>query len=135
MLGSGVIYSKSSNGQRRRIETPDEQEINKQNKEQHRKDKMNFLANKYFNKISNAVIKASVNNKKEIHFFYNYYDFVNNRLGKPHGFLNEFMQEMSYEYSEYITKDDNNNPLTFKTLFGNDFKWEIKGKNMIIISW
>ena len=96
---------------------------------------MNFLANKYFNKISNAVIKASVNNKKEIHFFYNYYDFVNNRLGKPHGFLNEFMQEMSYEYSEYITKDDNNNPLTFKTLFGNDFKWEIKGKNMIIISW
>ena len=135
MLGSGVIYSKSSNGQRRRIETPDEQEINKQNKEQHRKDKMNFLANKYFNKISNAVIKASVNNKKEIHFFYNYYDFVNNRLGKPHGFLNEFMQEMCYEYSEYITKDDNNNPLTFKTLFGNDFKWEIKGKNMIIISW
>jgi len=135
MLGSGVIYSKSSNGQRRRIETPDEQEINKQNKEQHRKDKMIFLANKYFNKISNAVIKASVNNKKEIHFFYNYYDFVNNRLGKPHGFLNEFMQEMSYEYSEYITKDDNNNPLTFKTLFGNDFKWEIKGKNMIIISW
>ena len=135
MLGSGVIYSKSSNGQRRRIETPDEQEINKQNKEQNRKDKMNFLANKYFNKISNAVIKASVNTKKEIHFFYNYYDFVNNRLGKPHGFLNEFMQEMSYEYSEYITKDDNNNPLTFKTLFGNDFKWEIKGKNMIIISW
>ena len=36
MLGSGVIYSKSSNGQRRRIETPDEQEINKQNKEQNR---------------------------------------------------------------------------------------------------
>ena len=135
MLGSGVIYSKSSNGQRRRIETPDEQEINKKNKEQHRKDKMNFLANKYFNKISNAVIKASVNNKNEIYFFYNYYDFVNNRLGRPHGFLNEFMQEMSYEYSEYITKDDNNNPLTFKTLFGNDFKWEIKGKNMIIISW
>ena len=74
-------------------------------------------------------------NKNEIKFYYNYYDFVNDRLGKPHGFLNEFMYEMCYEYSEYVTKDDHDNPMTFKTLFGQNFKWELKGKNMMIISW
>jgi len=25
--------------------------------------------------------------------------------------------------------------MTFKTLFGQNFKWELKGKNMMIISW
>ena len=135
MLGSGHMYAKNNNGQRRRIDEPNKSEIDKLIKENSRKNKINHLANKYFNKITNSVIKASTNGKSEIHFYYNYYDFVNDGLGKPHGFLNEFMSEMCYEYSEYITKDCNGNPMTFKTLFGHNFKWELKGKNMMIISW
>lgn len=135
MLGTAHMYNKNCNGQRRRIEAPNKSEIDKLIKENSRKNKINHLANKYFNKITNSVIKASTNGKSEIHFYYNYYDFVNDGLGKPHGFLNEFMSEMCYEYSEYITKDCNGNPMTFKTLFGHNFKWELKGKNMMIISW
>lgn len=135
MLGSGHMYAKNSNSQRRRIEEPNKSNIDKIIKENYRYNKLNYLANKYFNKITNAVIKAITNGKKEIHFYYNYYDFVNNGLGKPHGFLNEFMYEMCYDYSQYITKDSNGNSMTFKSLFGQNFKWEIHGKNMIIISW
>jgi hypothetical protein len=135
MLGSAHMYSKTSNGQRLRIDVPVKSDIDKLIKENARKEKMNSLANKYFNKITNAVIKAASNNKNEIKFYYNYYDFVNDRLGKPHGFLNEFMYEMCYDYSEYVTKDEQGNPMTFKTLFGQNFKWELKGKNMMIISW
>lgn len=134
MLGSGYMYAKNTNGQRRRIE-----ELNKSNidkiKESKRKNKINLLANKYFNKITNSIIKAITNGKNQIYFYYNYYDFVNNGLGKPLGFLNEFMYEMCYEYSKYVTKDCNGNPMTFKTLFGQNFKWELKLKNMMIISW
>ena len=90
---------------------------------------------KYFNKICDLVIKACTNNKNEIYFYYNYYDFVNNGWGSPHGFLNEFMSEMCYEYSSIVTKDDHNIPMTFKTLFGSNFKWKLYGKNMMIISW
>ena len=93
------------------------------------------LTNKYFNKISNAVMKANAEDKKSINFYYNYYDFVNDRLGKPHGFLNEFMYEMCYTNSEFIQKDINENPITFKTLFGPMFHWQLHGKNMMIISW
>lgn len=135
MLGSGYMYAKNTNGQRRRIEEPNKSEIDKLIKETARKSKINSLANKYFNKITNSVVKAATNSKNEIHFYYNYYDFVNNGLGKPHGFLNEFMSEMCYEYSEYVTKDCHGNAMTFKTLFGQNFKWELKGKNMMIISW
>jgi len=135
MFGSGHMYDKNSNGQRRRIEEPNKSVIDKLIKEKSRKSKINSLANKYFNKITNAIIKGTTNGKNEIHFYYNYYDFVNNGLGKPHGFLNEFMYEMCYEYSEYVTKDCHGNPMTFKTLFGQNFKWQLHGKNMMIISW
>jgi len=138
MLGCGHMFSKSYDTQRRRLDVSDvsnNKSTDKIIKEQYRKTKLTNLANKYFNKIVKAIIKANAENRKFIHFYYNYYDFVNNGLGKPHGFLNEFMYEMSYEYSEYVTKDEHGNPMTFKTLFGNDFKWELHGKNMMIISW
>lgn len=135
MLGSGYMYKKNINGQRRKIDIPMKSDIDKLIKETHKKNKMDFLANKYFNLIVNSVIKASVNGRNNIHFYYNYYDFVNNGLGHPHGFLNEFMTNMCYEYSEYITKDCQNNPMTFVSLFGPNFKWELRGKNMMIISW
>lgn len=135
MLGSGYLYAKNKNGQRRRIEEPIKSDIDKLIKETYKDNKMNFLANKYFNKICNAVIKAIFNDKNQIHFYYNYYDFVNNNLGKPHGFLNEFMYEMCYEYSKYVAKDSNDNIITFKKLFGQDFKWELRGKNMMVITW
>jgi hypothetical protein len=137
MLGSEQLYSKSINNQRRRIDTRDNCQ-NTQNaltKEEKRRVQMTTLANKYFNKISNAVMKANTEDKKSIHFYYNYYDFVNDRLGKPHGFLNEFMYEMCYTNSEFIQKDTNGNSITLKTLFGHSFNWELKGKNMMIISW
>lgn len=141
MIGDAYMYSKNCNGQRRRIDghcseiNKSKQNDNKLSKQEYKNNKMNSLASKYFNKIINAVIKASSNDKNVIHFYYNYYDFVNDGLGKPHGFLNEFMSEMCYEYSLYISKDENNNPITFKTLFGYNFKWELLGKNMMIISW
>ena len=135
MLGSAHMYSKTSNGQRLRIDSPVKSDVDKLIKENARKQKMNSLADKYFNKITNAVIKALSNDKNNIKFHYNYYDFVNDRLGKPHGFLNEFMYEMCYDYSEYVTIDEHGNPMTFKTLFGHNFKWELKGKNTMIISW
>ena len=133
-------YTKSSNGQRRKIDISLNSNNNNSNnekisKEEKRKIQIKSLQNKYFNKICNAIIKANEQNKKSINFYYNYYDFVNDRLGKPHGFLNEFMYEMCYSNSEFILKDSNNNPITFKTLFGHFFNWELKGKNMMIISW
>ena len=147
MLGIGNIYAKSANNQRRRIDSPlveetketkETKETDKTNiltKEEKRKNQMTTLANKYFNKIVNAVIKANSLNKKSIKFYYNYYDFTNDRLGKPHGFLNEFMYEMCYDNSLYINKDESGIPITFKTLFGHKFSWELVGKNMMIISW
>ena len=67
-------------------------------------------------------------------------------MGKPHGFVNEFMYEMSYEYSEFVKNNDSNDSndsnentgntiVTFKTLFGNNFRWQLIGKNMIKINW
>ena len=45
------------------------------------------------------------------------------------------MYEMCYELSPYVNKDYNSNIITFKTLFGENFRWELKGKNKMIISW
>ena len=103
MLGSGYMYSKSAKGPRQRIETPVISVMDKLIKETSKKNKMKHLANKYFYKIKNAVEKAKINNRSEIHFYYNYYDFINNGLGKPHGFLQEFMYEMCYDYSVFVT--------------------------------
>ena len=123
---------KCGSTQRRKLENPNFLQLTK---EQKRKLKINQLKDKYFSKISNEIIKATNHSKNTIHFYYNYYDFLNNGLGKPHGFLNEFMMEMSYLYSEYASKDSIGNIITFKTLFGENFKWELRGKNMMIISW
>ena len=132
ILGQGILYSKTDNGQRRRINLEENNIIDKiiiKNL------KMNELKKKYFQKIIDSVINAIYKEKKSINFYYNYYDFTNKRIGKPHGLLNEFMYEMCYEYSVYCSKDSNDNILTFKTLFGENFKWELVGKNKMIISW
>ena len=59
-------------------------------------------------KLRHDSLKAIQNGKSEVHFYYNYYDFLNKGLGKPQGFLNEFMMEMCYQYSEYLIKDKTN---------------------------
>ena len=128
MLGSAIMYSKTKNGQRRKID------IDCKDKEDIKRLHMIKLTNKYFNKIVNEVIKCIFNNKKEISIYYNYYDLTNERIGKPKGLLNEWMHEMCYELSEYVYLDEHNNPMTFKTLFGYEFKWELIGKNKIIIT-
>ena len=135
MLGSATIYAKSNNSQRRRIDTPMKNDVDKLIKENKRKIHMTSLANKYFNKITEAVIKSISQGNTSINFYYNYYDFVNERLGKPQGFLNDFMDERGYLNSEFMTNDCNGNPMTFKTLFGANFNWEFKGKNKMIITW
>jgi hypothetical protein len=104
-------------------------------KDEKRSIKMIKLEKKYFLKIVNHINKAISNNKKKIVFFYNYYDFVNDRIGKPHGLLNEFLQEMCYDYSQFIKKDDNDIPITFKSLFGVNFNWKIFGRDSIELSW
>lgn len=141
-MNNNQMFINTGNGQRRKIENETENKNSTipsnsitLSKEEKRKIQMTHLKNKYFNKICEVVIKANNNSKKQIHFYYNYYDFVNDRLGKPHGFLNEFMYEMSYENSEFNSKDANGNMVTFKTLFGFNFHWQLKGKNMMILSW
>jgi len=77
MHGSGQLYTNLGHSQRRRIDTHNTQNIleqdtngkNKQTKEEKRRVQMTTLTNKYFNKISNAVIKANAEDKKSIHFF------------------------------------------------------------------
>ena len=135
MLGSGYIYAKTGNGQRRRIDLEETAPINALDKIIIKNKKMNDLKKKYFQKIINEVIKAVYKDKNKINFYYNYYDLINERIGKPHGLLNEFMYEMCYDLSVHVNKDCNNNIITFKTLFGDNFRWELKGKNKMIISW
>lgn len=125
----------NSNSQRRKLEQPRENEKVKIEKEIRRHQKMTTLTNKYFQKIVNEVNKANQKGKKSIKFYFNYYDFINEGLGKPLGFLNEFMYEMSYIYSIYVPRDTNGNSITFKTLFGEGFKWNIIGKKVIELSW
>ena len=149
------MYAKSSSGQRRRIDLGD---LNNETGTETftfnptklpnpvnisspvdkiiiKNKKMNELKNKYLNKIVNTIIKAIYENKNNVAFYYNYYDLLNDRIGKPHGLLNEFLYEMSYEYSSYINNDQNGNPMTLRTLFGNNFRWELKGKNRVIFYW
>ncbi len=135
MLGEGHIYSKTGNGQRRRIDLEETLPNNSLDKIIIKNKKMNDLKNKYFQKITNEIIKAIYKEKNNINFYYNYYDLINERIGKPHGLLNEFMYEMCYDLSVYVNKDSNNNIITFKTLFGENFRWELKGKNKMSISW
>ena len=118
--------------QRRKLESLQHSSLTK---DERRKLKMNQLKDKYFSKIVNTVVKANQNCKKECRIFYNYYDLINDGLGKPHGLLNEFMMEMSYLYSEYACKNPDGGIITFKTLFGEKFNWKLYGKNMMIISW
>ena len=135
MLGDGLLYSKTGNGQRLRIDLEETLPDNSLDKIIIKNKKMNELKNKYFQKIIDSVLNAIHKDKNSINFYYNYYDFTNKRIGKPHGLLNEFMYEMCYDYSIYCNKDLNDNALTFKTLFGEKFKWELIGKNKMIISW
>ena len=135
MLGQGYMYSKTGNCQRRRIDLEETLPNNSLDKIIIKNKKMNDLKNKYFQKITNEIIKAIYKEKNNINFYYNYYDLINERIGKPHGLLNEFMYEMCYELSPYVNKDWSNNIITFKTLFGENFRWELKGKNKMIISW
>ena len=135
MLGDGILFSKTSNSQRLRIDLEETLPDYSMDKIIIKNKKINELKNKYFQKIIDCVLNAIHKDKNSINFYYNYYDFTNKRIGKPHGLLNEFMYEMCYEYSTYASKDSNDNILTFKTLFGVNFKWELVGKNKMIISW
>ena len=132
-LNFSTLMYFNNNSRRKLNETSDV--IGKEmSKEEQKKIKMTWLVNKYFNKIVNA-IETNKNSQNKIFFFYNYYDFINNKLGKPHGLVNELMYEMSYEYSQYVSKDTENKSITFKTLYGQNFNWILRGKNMMIISW
>ena len=122
MLGAANMYSKSKNGQRQKID------INATDKEEIRKAHMIKLTDKYFDKIVNEVIKGIYKDKKQFVIKYNYSDLLNERIGKPKGLLNEWIHEMCYELSNYVHIDEHGNPMTFKTLFGYSFDWEIKSK-------
>ncbi len=104
-------------------------------KEEKKHNHMTLLQKKYFNKICEKINKAREKNQNTTHFYFNYYDFVNDKLGKPLGFLNEFLREMSYDYSRFVNYDDNNEPITFKRLYGYSFDWQVRGRNLIIFSW
>jgi len=102
----------------------------------HKDSKMIFLRNKYFEKIKIAITKAQSKEKTSAHFYYNYYDFVNKKIAKPLDLLMEFLYEMSYVYSKYVYKDlASNEAITFRTIFGNNFRWQLRGKNLIIFEW
>jgi len=135
MLGQGVLYAKSNNSQRQRIDIESPVKVNVIDKLIIKNKKMNELSRKYFNKIIDCVIKAIQLDKNSVVFYYNYYDLINERIGKPHGLLNEFMYEMCYDFSNYLNKDINGNPMTFKTIFGDNFRWEMRGKNNILLLW
>ena len=116
MLGDSIMYAKTQNGQRRRIDLDNSLPDGSMDKIIIKNVKLGQLKHKYFQKIINEVIKAIHKNKNNINFYYNYYDFTNERIGKPHGLLNEFMYEMCYEYSVHCSKDCHGKILTFKTL-------------------
>lgn len=158
MLGVATSYLKTTTTQRRRIDVPETKlesnpesnpetklepnnESNTKHKpnpetklEQRHKLKTNLI-NKYFNKIINNIIKAIYNDKTHDNFHYNYYEFLNKKMGHPHLIVNEILYEMSYQLSEYSTLDDNGNIMTFKTLFGDNFRWKLVGKNNILFEW
>ena len=132
MLGSGYINSKSNNSQRQRIQIDSSNELNKKLK------RTIFIKNliyKYFNKICDQIIKDIYKGKNKTLFYFNYYDFTNEKMGHPQLIMNEILYEMTYEFSEYVNKDEHNNIITLKTLFGNNFKFNLKGKNLMIFEW
>lgn len=120
----------------RRMKISEDNEYNKKkklSKDEIKKKKMNTLINKYYDKIINEVNNNKNKNLNEIKFYYNYYDFLNDRIGKPKGLFNEMMQEMCYEYSEYRKINEKGEILTLKNIFGNNFSWEHVDKNKILI--
>lgn len=127
------INSKFNKTQRQKIDNY--LDIKLDNKEIRLKKLYIFLINKYFNKICNHIIKEIVKNKNKSIFYFNYYDFINLKLGHPQLIMTNLMYEMCYEYSEFVSKDQHNNIITLKTLFGNNFKFTIKGKNIVILEW
>ncbi len=131
MLGSGYISAKSNNAQRRKIDILSSEE----SKENKRKIFQKNLIDKYFNKICKYIVKEIFNNKNKTVFYFNYYDFINDKLGHPQLIMNQILYEMCYEYSEFASRDEHNNIITLKTLFGNNFKFTIKGKNLAVFEW
>lgn len=149
MLGSGDAISSSvskrNNSRKQRIGVPGNPEssiINNSNsemdklvKEAARKNMIKNLIDKYYNKIVQCILNAIHKQCKEADFYYNYYDFVNKKMGHPHLIVNEILYEMSYEFSEYKTYDHEGNTMTLKTLFGNSLKWTLYGKNKVKFEW
>ena len=134
MLGVGYINPKSNNSQRQRIDIfLNNLDIN--GKETKKKILIQSLINKYFNKICNHVVKEISLNKNKTIFYFNYYDFVNDKLGHPQSIMTQLLYEMCYEYSEFVSKDQHDNIITLKTIFGQNFKFTIKGKNLLILEW
>ena len=141
MLGSGNAIPKKNNSRKQKIGIPGHPEFSLQNnqnsemdkliKETARKNMIKNLIDKYYNKIYLCIISAIEKNQKEANFYYNYYDFVNNKMGHPHLIVNEILYEMCYEFSEYKIYDFQQNVITLKKLFGDSFKWTLYGKNMI----
>lgn len=146
MLGTGNAISdsisKKNNSRKQRIgilgnpgNINNNSEMDKLIKETARKNMIKSLIDKYFDKIVKVVLNALHSKKNTVDFYYNYYDFVNNKMGHPHLIVNEILYEMSYEFSEYKTYDIQGNVMTLKTLFGNSFKWTLYGKNKVKFEW
>ncbi len=133
MLGIGYIEPSNNKSQRQKISLDNSNvEITKEEK---RKNFLQILINKYFNKIYNFIIKEIGKNKKSAIFYFNYYDFLNDKLGHPQLIMQQILYEMCYEYSEFIGKDEYKNPITLKTLFGQNLKFTVKGKNSVLFQW
>lgn len=99
-------------------------------KEELRNNLKKNLISKYFTKIIEDIKKDISKGNNKCTFYYNYYDFTNKKMGHPHLIVNEILYEMTYEYSEFIQ-----DKITLKSLFGNNFKWSLKSKNIIIFEW
>ena len=131
MLGTtSVQYYYNKNVQRQKMDSS-----NLEDKERKKREKMTFLINKYFNKITQTVLKEIHKNKNKAVFYFNYYDFLNDKLGHPQLLMKQLMYELSYEYSEFPCYDEHGNTITLKTLFGNSLTFELKGKNSVVIKW
>ena len=129
------FQSKSHDSRRRRVHIEPQQELNRLIKENKRNQFIKVLINKYFNKICNRIINENAKGKSETMFFFNYYDFINQGLGHPALIMNEIVYEMCYEHSEYVSLNQHGNVMTLKTLFGNNFNFQMKGKNCMLFKW
>ena len=148
MLGTGNAISdsiaKKNNSRKQRIGTPgnpenpginNNSEMDKLIKETARKNMIKGLIDKYYNKIYLNILSAISNKQRESDFYYNYYDFINKKMGHPHLIVNEILYEMCYEFSEYKIYDNQQNVITLKKLFGDSLKWTLYGKNKIKFEW